>query len=134
MTLHNLTGPQHMTARPQKQSSSDGKFYAEHDELRSEHGGQGTAIVTSAILQSVVAGKVFHIRNLIIDNTAAAAESVSIYDSSVASGTLKFRVNLNANETVGITDIKGVTFTGDIHYVAETASALVTIGGINRIS
>lgn len=96
-----------------------------------EYGSTVTASAADTTALAAQTGVTFHLRNLVVDNTDAAACEYALYDGTVAAGTLKIRLQLAANESVVLTDLSGIRFTSDLHHVGSV-SAVVAIGGIKR--
>lgn len=121
----------------------DGNKAAYHpklDEIRSQLGGYSTnaASVTDFTIissESVASGNTFHLTDLIVTNTNAAADVVVLY--GIAAGTSeKLRVVIGSSETIAITDMKGLTFVYSESVFAQVRAAAtgvyVRAGGIRR--
>lgn len=82
---------------------------------------------TDTTILTVVPGRTFYARTLVVTNTAASAATIDIYDG--AGGTHKAKLIVPATETFALSNIKGMTFNDAVVAVASIAGATMTITG-----
>ena len=124
-------------------SGYHGKLEEELDEIRSEfprtlasgyHAWGVGAIVKDSILV-VPSGKVFHLRNILINNRDGAAQMAFFYDGpgvSVSIGGL--HVNASATELIGEDKLRGWIFQSAVHASLVTSLTEIRVGGLIRDS
>ena len=84
-----------------------------------------TGSTTATTIYSVPSGKTFYLRNIIINNTAATGNVVTIRDAD----STKLQVTVPASSSKEIMNIKGISFISGVVGVTSVNYAIITVGG-----
>lgn len=147
--------PDVLTLRELVQSMTDGTWNGKIDEIRSEAGGflslaagaasgnMSTQITKTDVLTGKAtlasAGMRFHLRDIIIKNSAAKGATVTICDGTTAASVKKMVFNLTTGSTntvgcmVNVRGIVGRYFSNTVRVQATTGAVAVALGGIREI-
>jgi len=115
-----------------------GNLIPELSEIFSEVGTY-KSLVTSGVttLMTLASQKVFHARTVGIDNQAVTSQIILFADGAAITSNPKMSITVGPNETVVVTDMKGILFTTYVTVDPQKAMGAsgdckVWIGGIYR--
>lgn len=118
-------------------TGKDNSVLPELDPIRSQVGPYYKACTTANQHQSLLtttnfpSNKKIHLDTLIMTNLKTTAVDITLYDS-IGTTTVVGVMTLGGDESLAITDAKGLIFGTGIYYRATLTNVHVTVGGLQR--